>query len=93
METSDTSEKLLEALEETLHEGDTDEIFSTYVASELWSLDASRQRIGKVEIMNSLNRIAMSQFCGNVSSESSANIQQQYLNNTNGSAATPESTS
>ena len=43
--------------------------------------------------MNSLNRIAMSQFCGNVSSESSANIQQQYLNNTNGSAATPESTS
>ena len=35
METSDTSEKLLEALKETLHEGDTDEIFSTYVASEL----------------------------------------------------------
>ena len=35
----------------------------------------------------------MDQFCGNVSSESSPNIQQQYLNNTNGSAATPESAS
>ena len=93
VETSDTSEKLLEALKETLHEGDTDEIFSTYVASELSSLDGSRQRIGKVEITNSLKRTAMSQFCGNVSSEPSANIQQQYLNNTNGSAATPQSAS
>ena len=35
----------------------------------------------------------MSQFCGNVSSESSANMQQHYLNNTNGSAATPKSAS
>ena len=35
----------------------------------------------------------MSQLCGNVSSESSVNIQQQFLNNTNGSAATLLSTS
>ena len=35
----------------------------------------------------------MSQFCDNVSSESSANIQQQYLDNTKGSVATPRSAS
>ena len=93
METSGTSEKLLETLKETLHGGDAADIFGTYVACELRSLDTSRQRIGKTEITNTLNRLATSQFCGNVSSESSANVQQQYLNSTNGGAATPQSVS
>ena len=90
---SGTLEKLLETLKETLNGGDAEDIFGVYVASELWSLDASREKIGKIKITNTLNRLAMSQLCGNVSSESSVNIQQQFLNNTNGSAATLLSTS
>ena len=76
METSDTSDKLLETSEETLHGVDAEGICGAYVASELRSLDASRQGIGKIEITNTLNRLAMSKFCRNVSSESSANIPQ-----------------
>ena len=76
-------------MKEALHVGDAEDIFGAYVASELRSLDASSQRIGKIEITNTLNRLETSQFCGNVSSESSADIQPQYSNNTNGSAATP----
>ena len=41
VETSDTLEKLLETLKETLHGGDAEDIFGAYVASELRSLDAS----------------------------------------------------
>ena len=93
METSDNSEKLLETLKETLHGGDAEDIFGASVACELRSLHASRQRIGMIKVTNTLNRLALSQFCGNVSSESSANIKQQYLNNTNGSTATPQSAS
>ena len=35
MEISDTSEKLLETLKETLHGRDAEDIFGAYVASEL----------------------------------------------------------
>lgn len=77
METSDISNKLLETLKETFPRGDAEDIFGKYVASELRSIDASRQRINKIEIRNTLNHATMSQLCGNVSSESS-NIQQQY---------------
>ena len=65
-ESADISEKLLETLKETLHVGDAEDIFGAYVASELRSLDASRQRIGKIEITNTLDRLETSQFCGNV---------------------------
>ena len=93
VETSDTSEKLLETLKEILRRGDAEDQFGAYVASELQNLDPSRQRIGKIEIINTLKRLVTSQLCGKVSSESSANIQQHYLNNTNGSAATLQSAS
>ena len=62
--------------------------FGAYVASELRNLDPIRQRIGKIEITNTLKRLVTSQLCGKVSPESSTNIQQHCLNNTNGSAAT-----
>ena len=67
--------------------------FGAYVASELRNLDPIRQRIGKIEITNTLKRLVTSQLCGKVSPESSANIQQHCLNNTNGSAATLQSAS
>ena len=51
VETSDTLVKLLETLKETLHGGDAEDIFGAYVASELRSLDASRQRIGNESIL------------------------------------------
>ena len=67
--------------------------FGAYVARELQRLDPSRQRNGKIEITNTLKRLVTSQLCGKVSPESSANIQQHCLNNTNGSAATLQSAS
>ena len=91
VKSSDTSEKLLETLIETLYRGDADARCLNALVPRC--LDASRQKIGKIEITNTLNRLAMSQFCGSASSESSANIQQQHLNNTNGSAATQQSAS
>ena len=53
-------------MKEALHVGDAEDIFGAYAASELRSLDASRQRIGKIEITNTLDRLETSQFCGNV---------------------------
>ena len=65
---------LLEILKETLYRGGAIDIFGAYVASELQSFDASRQKIGKIVITNTLSRLATRQFCGNVSSKSFANI-------------------
>ena len=55
-------------MKETLDGGDAEDIFGGYVASELQRLDASRQRIGKKEIKNSLNHLATNPFSGKVSS-------------------------
>ena len=79
---------MLETLKETLHGGGAKDIFGTYVTSELRRFDA---KFGKIEITNTLNRLVTNQFCGNLSSQSFANIQQQYLNNTNGLVATLQS--
>ena len=65
-ENSDMSEKLLDTLKETFNGGDAEDVFGAYVASELRSLDARRNRIARLEISNTLNRLAMSQFYGNV---------------------------
>ena len=65
-ENSDMPEKLLNTLKETLNRGDAEDVFGAYVASELRSLDARRNRIARLEISNTLNRLAMSQFYGNV---------------------------
>ena len=79
---------MLETLKETLHGGGAKDIFGTYITSELRRFDA---KFGKIEITNTLNRLVTNQFCGNLSSQSFANIQQQYLNNSNDRVATLQS--
>ena len=62
METSDTLGKISEILKETIHRGDAEDIFGVYVASQLGSLDVSRQRIGKIEITNTLKHLVKVRF-------------------------------
>ena len=60
-------------------------MFGAYVASELRSLDARGNRIARLEFSNTLNRLAMSQFYGNVP----YTPQQPFDSHTNGSNSTP----
>ena len=45
---------------------EAEDVFGAYVPSELRSLDAGRNRIARLEISNTLNHLAMSQFYGNL---------------------------
>ena len=78
-------EKLLDTLKKTLNGGDAEDVFGAYVASELWSLVARRSRIVRLEISNTLNRLAMIQFYDIVP----YTPQQPLGSHTNGSNSTP----